>query len=268
MTRVGLASVPLTTCLDDAVDGITKAIEDAARHGADIVCLPEACLPGHRLQTGPMPDYTQRELDDALAVVADVARRRRLATIVGTERVTPSGRQIASIVIDGGGAVIGHQDKTQLDPAEEGLYVPGHGRTVFTTAGITFGIAVCHEAFRYPETVRWAARNGAEVVFVPHYVGDDAAPKGPRHFEWCDPGNTYHEKSIVCRTVENTIYVASCNYALADQHSATCVVDPDGGLVGRLDYGTSGVLVCEIDRELATRTMALRYGPERATALA
>lgn len=268
MTRLGLASVPLTARLDDAVDGITKAIEDAARLGADILCLPEACLPGHRLQTGPVPYYTQRELDEALRAVGDAARPHRLATIVGTERVTPSGTQITSIVIDGGGAVIGHQAKTQLDPADEDLYVPGHGRAVFTTAGITFGIAVCHEAFRYPETVRWAAQHGAEVVFVPHYVGDDAAPEGPHHIEWCDPGNTYHEKSIVCRALENTIYMASCNYALADQHSATCVVDPDGGLVGRLDYGTSGVLVCEIDRAHATREMALRYEPERAIALA
>jgi hypothetical protein len=26
-----------------------------------------------------------------------------------------------------------------------------------------FGVAICHEGWRYPETVRWAARRGAQV---------------------------------------------------------------------------------------------------------
>ena len=29
---------------------------------------------------------------------------------------------------------------------------------------LTFGVAICHEGWRYPETVRWAARRGAHVV--------------------------------------------------------------------------------------------------------
>ncbi len=31
-----------------------------------------------------------------------------------------------------------------------------------------FGVAICHEGWRYPETVRWAAVRGAKVVFHPH----------------------------------------------------------------------------------------------------
>ena len=48
--------------------------------------------------------------------------------------------------------------------------MPGSGRRVFTIDGLTFGIAICHEAFRYPEIVRSLALAGAQVVFVPHFV--------------------------------------------------------------------------------------------------
>lgn len=63
--------------------------------------------------------------------------------------------------------------KTQIDPSEERDYVAGSGRRVFTAAGVTFGIAICHEAFRYPEITRSLVLAGAQVVFVPHYVTTD-----------------------------------------------------------------------------------------------
>lgn len=261
MNRVGLAALPLSSCMDDAVGNIIVAIEQAANLGAEVVCLPEACLPGHRLQPDLVPFYPQEALDEGLAAVAEVVHRCRVAAIVGTERVTQAGVEIISTVINEAGNLLGHQAKTQLAPDEETCYVPGRGRSVFHAAGITFGIAICHEAFRYPETVRWASRAGAQVVFHPHFEGDNLKHHQPR--QWCAPENTYGEKAILCRAVENTVYMASCNYALANQRTATCFVDPAGALVGRLNYGEPGVLVHDLDLNLATAEMALRYAPER-----
>ena len=36
-----------------------------------------------------------------------------------------------------------------------------------------FGVAICHEGWRYPETVRWAASRGARIVFHPQHTGSD-----------------------------------------------------------------------------------------------
>jgi predicted amidohydrolase len=262
-TRVGLAALPLTSRLDEAVAAIADAVAQASELGVDVLCLPESCLPGHRVQPDVVPAYDQGTLDEALAAVADEVRRHGVATVVGTEQVTRAGLQIVATVIDGDGTVLGHQAKTQLDPLEEPHYVPGNGRRIFTAAGVTFGIAICHEAFRYPETVRWAARAGAQVVFHPHYVGDNAHTRHPR--AWCDPTGTYHEKAVLCRALENSVYLASCNYALSNQPSATCVIDPDGRLLAQLDYGDRGVLARNIDLSRATRGMALRYAPDRIT---
>ena len=102
-----------------------------------------------------------------------MARTSRIAVILGMEWHTDAGRQIAAVVVDARGEVLGVQTKNQLDPTEEPLYVPGHTRQLFEVNGLTFGVAICHEGFRYPETVRWAAARGAKVVFHPHCTGSD-----------------------------------------------------------------------------------------------
>jgi predicted amidohydrolase len=90
----------------------------------------------------------------------------RVAVILGTERITDCGLQISACVIDPDGAIAGWQDKTQIDPSEEDTYPAlGTERRLFSVGSLTFGVVICHEGFRYPETVRWAVRRGAQVVF-------------------------------------------------------------------------------------------------------
>jgi predicted amidohydrolase len=261
--RVAVASTPLTATLEEAVPAAVAAIEEAGRLGARIVCLPETGLPGHRVQGRPVPDVTQVQLDAVLQEMAGAARRAGVVAIVGTERPTPRGREIVAVVIDADGRRLGTQAKTQIDPTEEADYVPGTGRRVFTAAGLTFGIAICHEAFRYPEIARWLALRGAQIVFVPHFVttGDGSLPT-----EWCAASNPYNEKALLCRALENTVYVAAANVAAADQGSITGIIGPDGTLVASLPYGSVGVVAADIDLELADRHLALRWAPERDSA--
>jgi len=87
--------------------------------------------------------------------VADVA------AVLGAERVVETGIVISALVINRDGTIAGFQDKVQLDPSEDRLYSSGFGRHVFHAGPVTFGIAICHEGWRYPETVRRAAQRGA-----------------------------------------------------------------------------------------------------------
>lgn len=258
--RIAVASTPLTATLEEAVPAAVAAVEEAGLLGARIVCLPETGLPGHRDQPRPVPDVPKDALDDALSVVAEAARKARVVTIVGTERPTPAGREILSVVLGADGTWLGEQAKTQIDPSEEPHYVAGTGRRVFTAAGATFGIAICHEAFRYPEIVRSLVVRGAQIVFAPHFVttGDGSLPA-----RWCDASNPYNEKALLCRALENGVYVAASNVAGHDQGSATCIIAPDGTLVASLDYGRVGVVAADIDLDRADRLLALRWAPER-----
>ncbi len=259
--RIAVASTPLTATLEEALPAIVAAVEEAGRLGARIVCLPEACLPGHRMQARRVPDFDASALDAAVSEVAAAAARARVVTLLGTERPTPAGRQLVQIVLGADGARLGEQVKTQIDPSEEIHYAPGARRRVFTAAGVTFGIAICHESFRYPEITRALTLAGAQILFAPHYVTtkDGALPT-----RWCDPASPYNEKALMCRALENTIYVAAANVAMPDQGSVTGVIGPDGALVASLDYGRVGVVAADLDLDRATRLIARRWAPERS----
>jgi predicted amidohydrolase len=258
--RIAVASTPLTTTLEESVPAAVAAIEEAGRLRARIVCLPETGLPGHRVQARPVPDVTNHALEVALDEVAEASRRNGIVTIVGTERHTPAGREILSVVLGADGARLGEQAKTQIDPSEEPHYVAGSGRRVFTIGAVTFGIAICHEAFRYPEVVRSLVLSGAQIVFVPHFVTtDDGSLPG----RWCAASNPYNEKALLVRALENTVYVAASNVAGTDQGSVTGIIGPDGMLVASLDYGAVGVVAADLDLARADRRLALRWAPER-----
>jgi predicted amidohydrolase len=258
--RIAVASPPLTATLDEAVPAAIAAVEEAGRLGAQVLCLPETALPGHRLQPRPVPDVSQDELDRAVDAVAAATARARVVTIVGAERPTPAGREIVAVVLDADGTRLGQQAKTQIDPTEDPLYVAGSGRGSFTAGGVTFAIAICHEAFRYPEIIRGAALEGAQVVFVPHFVttADGSLPE-----RWCHPSNPYNEKALMCRAIENTVYVAASNVAGADQGSASCIIAPDGSLLAQVPYGRVGVAIADADLSLADGLLAKRWAPER-----
>jgi predicted amidohydrolase len=258
---IALASPRIATSIDDGLEQVRLSIADAASRGAAIVCFPEAYVPGLRGLDFPVPDFSRADHDRLMARVGEWARTFGIATILGTEQLTDAGREIVSVVFDARGQVIGRQPKVQLDPSEDGPYVPGKGRHLFEIDGLKFGIAICHEGWRYPETVRWAAVRGAQIVFHPQHTGSDR--DGVRLTQWGAADAPYYEKAMMMRSIENAIYFASVNYGLRFQESATSLIDPSGRCQAHLPYGRPGVLVESIDLAKATGHLAARFAPER-----
>jgi predicted amidohydrolase len=258
---IALASPRVATTLDDGLDRIKRLLAEAAAQGAEIVCFPEAYLPGLRGQDFEVPPFDRTQQERALQTVAQWARTHRVATILGMERLTDAGRQIAAFVLDAEGRMLGYQTKNQLDPSEDRFYVPGTTRRLFAINGVKFGVAICHEGWRYPETVRWAAVRGAKIVFHPQHTGSER--EGVRLTQWGATGGPYYEQAMLMRSRENTIYFASVNYALRYPESATSLIAPSGQCQAYLPYGQEGVLVQAIQVEEATGLLASRYAPER-----
>ncbi|MBZ5538330.1 MAG: carbon-nitrogen hydrolase family protein [Acidobacteriia bacterium] len=258
---IALASPCVASTLDEGLDKIKRLLSEASAQGSEIVCFPEAYLPGLRGQNFEVLPFDQTHQERALQAVAQWARTYAVATILGMERLTEAGRQIAAVVIDARGQIQGSQTKNQLDPTEDQFYVPGTTRQLFEVNGIKFGVAICHEGWRYPETVRWAAVRGAKIVFHPHHTGSDQ--EGVLLTEWGAASGPYYEKAMMLRSMENTIYFASVNYALRFQESATSLITPSGQCQAYLPYGQEGILVQGIKVEEATGLLATRYAPER-----
>ena len=254
--RIALANLRIPSTPEESVDLAAGAIAGAGRQGAQIVCFPECYVPGYRWAGKPAAPPNQNFLDRAWAELASCARNANIAVVLGTERVTPRGLLISALVINADGTLAGFQDKEQMDPSEDGIYVAGDGRRIFQAGPLTFGIAICHEGWRYPETVRWAARRGAQVVFHPHV--EVAEPGSYRPKSFADPANTFHEKAMLCRAAENTCYFASVNCASEGSGTTSAVIRPDGTVQSYQPYGVEGLLVADIDLSLATGLLASR----------
>ena len=258
---IGLASPRPASTLEEGLERIRTLLSEASTQGAEIVCFPEAYVPGLRGQDFEVVPFDRTIQERVLGTVPEWARTYKVATILGMERLTDAGRQIAAFVVDASGGIQGYQTKNQLDPTEDRFYVPGTTRRLFTCRGVKFGVVICHEGWRYPETVRWAAVRGAKIVFHPQHTGSTLP--GTQLTRWGEANGPYYEKAMMMRSIENTIYFASVNYALPYQESATSLIDPSGRCQAYLPYGQEGVLVESINLEEATGLLAARYAPER-----
>lgn len=255
--RIALANVRVPATPDESVRLAVEAVAEAGRRGALVVCFPECFVPGYRWPGTAPPPPDPAFLERAWDAVTGAARHAGITVILGTERVTGRGLQIAALVIGPDGRRLGWQEKVQLDPSEDEVYPASGGeRRVFTAGPLSFGIVICHEGWRYPETVRAAVRQGALLVFHPH--AHVAEPGSYRPTSFADPANSFHEKAMLCRAAENTCWFASVNCASEGSGTTSAIVRPDGTLLCHQPYGQAGLLVADLDLSLATRLLARR----------
>lgn len=255
LLRIALANIRFPVTPEESITLAAQATEEAASSGAQVICFPECFVPGYRCGKSvppPNPGFLER----AWSVIAAAAAKGGITVVLGTERVVDGTLLATTLVIDQNGSFAGFQDKVQIAPEEEGTYTPGSGRRVFQAGSLTFGVVICHEGWRYPETVRWAARRGAQVVFHPHF--HEAGPDSYQPAAFADPANTFHEKAALCRAAENTCYFATVNCAGPGSPTTSAIVRPDGTLLSYQPYGEEGLLIADIDITAATGLLAAR----------
>ncbi len=256
MTRIALANLPFPASPDASVTAAIAAIGEAAAAGAALVCFPECFVPGYRALGAPVPPADPTWLAKAHQQIAAAAGAHRVTVALGTERFVAGRLRISVAVFGPDGSVLGWQDKVQLDPSEDALYEPGTGRSVFDLAGVTFGVVICHEGFRYPETVRAAVGKGAQIVLHPHY--SQAEVGGWRPGGYAEAGNTFHEAAARCRAAENECWYATVNCAGQNSPTTSAVIAPDGSVLTWQPHGSAGLLIADLDISLATRGLAMR----------
>lgn len=259
LIRIALANIRFPRTAEESVSLTEKAIADASRQGARIICFPECFIPGLRGVGKVVAPPDGVFLERAVASIGRAAGRANVAAVLGSERIVDGALRATALVFHPDGSTAGFQDKVQLDPTEDGIYSPAAERRIFQLGELTFGVAICHEGWRYPETVRWAARQGAQLVFHPHF--SEAEPGSYRPTTFVDPASTFHEKAALCRAAENTCYFASVNYASAGSPSTSAVVRPDGTLLCFQPYGQEGLLIADLDLASATGLLARRFRP-------
>ena len=262
--RIAVASTPLTATLDEAVPAAVAAVEEAGRLGARIVCLPETGLPGHRDQARPVPDVSADALDDALHEVAEAARRAGVVTIVGTERPTPAGREIVSVVLgaDGIDGSASRRRRRSTRP-RSAHYVAGHRPPRVHRRGRDLRDRDLPRGIPLPGD-RPLARPRRRADHLRPALRDDrrrlAAGALVRRVE-----PVQREGAPVPGAREHGLRRARPTWPDPTRARSTGIIAPDGTLVASLDYGAVGVVAADIDLDRADRRLALRWAPERNT---
>jgi len=255
--KIALASPPFPKSVDDGLRLLKKFTQEAATQGAEIICFPESFIPGYPYQEFEIEKCSPQNLQLALQEAEATAAENNIAIILPMDWYDDGTYLNVAQVISPKGELLGYQTKNQLDPSEDDIWEAGTNRYIFEVNGLKFGISICHEGFRYPETVRWAARRGAQVVFHPHAAGSNKSGSVPT--EWGAKDSPYYEKAMMMRSIENSIYFASANYAFSYPESASTIIAPNGTYLAHQSYTVSGVLVVDIDPALATGYLAKRH---------
>ncbi|HEV2827190.1 MAG TPA: nitrilase-related carbon-nitrogen hydrolase, partial [Pyrinomonadaceae bacterium] len=71
---IGLASPRVASTLDEGLDKVKQLLAEASAQGAEIVCFPEAYLPGLRGQDFEVLPWDLAAQDRVLTTVAEWAR--------------------------------------------------------------------------------------------------------------------------------------------------------------------------------------------------
>jgi ribosomal-protein-alanine N-acetyltransferase len=259
--RIGAAQVPPTSNLDQNLAKTIEYMEKAAAEGVEILCFPETHLPGYRAGIlDPEAPCDAIGLARAAAQVSASCRDFSIGVVLGTETPNPDGKPFNSaIVIDQHGETIALHHKSKLTPNDALAYTTGPGPTMFTFKDIPMGVVICFEAFRFPETTRALAEDGATVVFHPQF--NHVMP----NMEWKLP---VHEALLVTRAAENTLYFISANMSHPLNNCRSLAIAPDGLIQEASVLAEQMLLVADVDPKFATHAF-LHNDPDRmAQALA
>ena len=250
--KVGLVQMSMSARPGENVEKATARVKEAARAGAQVVCLPELYR---------TPYFCQKE-DQALFDLAETVpgpsteALGRAAVDAGVTVVVPIFEKRApglyhnsAVVLGPDGRALGLYRKMHIpdDPLyyEKFYFTPGDlGFRAFDTPAGKVGALICWDQW-YPEGARLTALQGAAVLFYPTAIGWHPSEKA----EYGASQRSAWQTMQRAHAIANGVYVAAVNRIGHE-------VPPEGG-PGLEFWGTSfladpfGVVVAEAstDRE-------------------
>jgi N-carbamoylputrescine amidase len=258
--RVGLVQMAMSSDPQANEEKAAAKVEEAARKGAEVVCLPEMYR---------TPYFCQRE-DAALFDLAEtipgpsserfskVARKAGVAVIVPIFEKRAAGLyHNSAIVIDANGEQVGLYRKMHIpdDPAfyEKFYFAPGDlGFQAFDLKAGRIGTLICWDQW-YPEGARLTALRGASVLFYPTAIGWHPAEKAQYGTAQRDAWRTVQRGHAIA----NGVYVAAVNRVGHEIFTpgtpglefwgSSFLCDPFGVMIAEASVEKEEILVGEVD---------------------
>ena len=211
---LGLVQMRCSTDPGDNLERAITRVREAAKEGAQVICLPELFRSQYFCQTEDHANFDLAEpipgpSTEALARVAKEAR----VVVIGSlfERRAAGLYHNTAVVFDADGSTRGLYRKMHIpdDPAfyEKFYFTPGDlGFRAFDTAHGRIGTLVCWDQW-YPEGARLTALAGADVLFYPTAIGWHPAEKAEHGAAQASAWQTIQR----AHAIANGVYVGVVN---------------------------------------------------------
>ena len=175
VVKLGLVQMAMVDKVTQNLAKATRAIDEAAKDGADIVCLPELFawryFPATR-ESLQAPQPIPGKVSEALSLAA---RKHKIAVVGGSiyERAGASNYNTC-LTFDEEGRTIAKYRKVHIPQDdhyfEQDYFKAGSGYSIARTAKAALGTLICFDQW-YPEAARVNRLMGAEILFYPTAIG-------------------------------------------------------------------------------------------------
>jgi N-carbamoylputrescine amidase len=211
--RVGLVQMAMSADPQENLDKAAARVEEAARGGAQVVCLPEMYRTHYFCQRedAALFDLAETIPGPSTDRLSAVARKHGVAVVVPIfEKRAPGLYHNSAVILDEGERV-GLYRKMHIpdDPAfyEKYYFAPGDlGFRAFDTRAGRIGTLICWDQW-YPEGARLTALKGASVLFYPTAIGWHPHEKETHGAAQRDAWKTIQRSHAIA----NGVYVAAVN---------------------------------------------------------
>ncbi len=254
---VGLVQMSCDSDKSLNVDKAMTQIAEAARQGANIVCLQELFASPYPCQAEdhamfelaePIPGPTSERLQQA-------AQAHRVVVIGSVfERCAAGLYHNTTIVYDADGRDVGRYRKMHIpdDPLyyEKFFFTPGDlGFRTFATQFGCLGVAICWDQW-FPEAARLMALQGADLLFYPTAIGWQAREKE----QYGESQRSAWETSMRAHAIANGTFVAATNRVGHEGQlefwGSSFVADPYGNVLARAACDEQQLLLVPCQRSL------------------
>jgi N-carbamoylputrescine amidase len=255
---IGLAQFACTTDVNENLDKAVEKIGEAARAGAQIVCLQELFRSQYfcREENADLFDLAESIPGPSTERISAAAKENKVAVVASLfERRAAGLYHNTAAMIDADGSLLGIYRKMHIpdDPLyfEKFYFTPGDtGFLNFDTRYGRIGTLVCWDQW-YPEGARLTALQGASVLFYPTAIGWHPAEKEQYGAAQLDAWRTIQR----AHAIANGIYVCAVNRIGFEGPpdnglefwGSSFVADPFGQVVAQASVDKEEVLVVECD---------------------
>jgi N-carbamoylputrescine amidase len=253
--RVGLVQMSMSADPAANLEKAAARVEEAAKKGAQVVCLPELYRSHYFCQRedAALFDRAEPVPGPSTERLAAVARKAGVAVVVPIFEKRAPGLYHNSAVFLDGGAQVGLYRKMHIpdDPAfyEKFYFTPGDlGFQAVDTGAGRIGALICWDQW-YPEAARLTALKGASVIFYPTAIGWHPHEKAQHGAVQRDAWKTVQRGHAIA----NGVYVAAVNRVGHEGQpglefwGTSFLCDPFGVVIAEASTDKEEILIGEID---------------------